>query len=80
MSKELELKSGTKKPVKLSAVRVTQDVTFFNLGGRQISSTMEGISLEWNGDVVVVRSTAFPGQEKWIFPACIAWVSYEELK
>lgn len=67
---------------KLTAVRLTEEVTFFGLGGKNISATMAGIHLEWDpmkgaGGVVVVTSDNFPGEERWVFPATVAFASWK---
>lgn len=77
---ELNLKSPKKNPKRLAMVRCTKDMQFFGINGSQISATMSGIHLEWNGEVVVVTSDNSKGEERWIFPASISdmkWVDSE---
>lgn len=66
------------KTKRIVMVKTTEPVQFFNVGGTQIAASMGGISLTWNGDVVVVTSRDFPGEEKWIFPATIAFIGWKE--
>ena len=75
---ELNLKSPTKQPERaIVMVRTNDDVQFFGVHGRQISATMSGMHLHWNGDVVVVRNDNFPGQERWVFPANISDIHWK---
>ena len=57
-------------------VKTTEPVQFFGVSGSQISSNMQGLHLEWNGEVVVVTWDGAPGKEKWIFPATIAFIGW----
>jgi len=57
-------------------VKTNEPVQFFGVSGTQISSTMAGLHLEWNGEVVVATSDDHPGKEKWIFPATIAFIGF----
>ncbi len=77
MSKDLDLKSGT-KPVakKLTSVSLANNFQAFGLNCSTLSATMAGLHLEWNGDVVVVWHEAYAGQEKWIFPGNITVMSW----
>mgnify|MGYP003385315752 CR=1 FL=1 len=61
----------------LRMVKTTEPVQFFGINGTQISSTMQGIKLVWDGDKVVVTSHSNPGEEKWIFPATIAFMGWK---
>lgn len=79
MSKDLVLKSGTAaKGPELTMVRTTKDVQFFGVHGSQISSTMLGIHMHWNGEVVVVTHDSFPGLTKWLFPASIEHITFKD--
>jgi hypothetical protein len=80
MSKELELKSGTKQTFpKPKMVRMLNDVQFFGVSGPQVTEGMGGgIHLEWNGSVVVVTCDSNPGESKWLFPAGISFISWKE--
>lgn len=62
----------------LTSIKLYESANFFNIGGTQISSTMNNgrVHLRWNGEVVVVTSDDFPGEEKWIFPGTIAFASW----
>ena len=77
MSKELDLKSGTKASTKrLTMVKLLNDAVFFGIHGSQLASGMQGLHMSWNGDVVVVTSDNYPGQEKWVFPGNIASLTW----
>lgn len=70
---ELKLKSATTKTRRLEMVRLSAPVQMFGINGSQVSRSMEGLSLEWDGtqNVVVVTSKSFPGEERWLLPAGI---------
>lgn len=70
---ELKLKSGAVKSRKLEMVRMAQNVQMFGINGSQVSSSMQGLSLDWDADagVVVVKSDSFPSEERWLLPAGI---------
>lgn len=73
----LDLKKKPASAKRIKGVRMLNDVQFFGISGSQISSSMSGIKLEWNGDVVVVTCSSYPGQEKWLFPAGIQHIAWE---
>lgn len=64
--------------MKLTLVRTVNDVNFFNIRTAQISATMEGISLTYEDGHVEVRSKNFPGKVRWILPAAIAQLEWDE--
>lgn len=79
MSKDLVLKSGTAaKGPELVSVRTLRDVQFFGLHGSQLSASMAGLHIHWNGDVVVVTHDSFPGQVKWLMPGGIEHLTFKE--
>ena len=63
--------------LELRSITLTSDQTVFGKHGKQLSSTMEGISLSYDGKKVVVLSNNFPGKQEWVLPAMIGkmvWV------
>ena len=75
---ELKLKSETAKTTsrKLLVARLTHDVQFFGISGSQLAAGMQGINLAWNGEVLVVTSDSYPNEERWVFPATIAYMKW----
>lgn len=68
--------------LELRSVTLIQDTTVFGMHGKQLSATMNGISLKWdnNGKKVVVTHSGFAGKEEWILQAFIGklvWVDPE---
>lgn len=82
--KELDLKSATAQPQRRpKMVRMKDDVQFFGINGKQITDGQSGhIRLEWRPNVsvgvVVVTSSTFPGQERWLFGGDISWLAWDE--
>ncbi len=79
MSKELELKSGTVKvsSKRIAGVRLNYDFIAWGINTSQLSEQMNGLKLVWNGDQLVVSHSAFPGQEKWVFPGGIKEMTWK---
>lgn len=76
---DMKLKGGTAaKAQELVSVRTLQDVQFFGINGRQLSASMQGLHMSWNGDVVVVTHDSFPGQTKWLLPGGIEHLTFKE--
>jgi len=69
-----------KKRIKM--VRLREDVQFYGLNGSQVASTQSGITLEWVPEtmVVIVKHSSFPGEERWLLPAGISFIAFEEVK
>ncbi len=74
---ELKLKSETKSYGTVVSVRTIESVQFLGVNGQQLSSSMAGIHLTWNGDVVVVTSDSYPGESRWLFPANISDIRWK---
>ena len=76
---DMKLKAGTApKGPELISVRTTRDVQFFGVHGSQLSASMQGLHMSWNGDVVVVTHDSFPGQTKWLMPGGIEHLTFRD--
>lgn len=62
----------------LHSVTMTEDRAVFGIFGKQLSSNMTGISLQWNGKAVIVTHAHRPGEEEWILPAGIAKLTWKK--
>lgn len=65
--KKLQLK-------KLTAVVLVNDLASFGLHTKKLSHTMMNLSMELEGDKVVLKHAQYPGKEIVLFPAGIASV------
>lgn len=59
---------------------LAQDTTVFGMHGKQLSATMNGVTLKWdnNGKKVVVTHSSFPGKEEWILQALIGKLTWAD--
>lgn len=62
--------------LELRSVSLIQDATVFGKHGKQLSNTMQDISIAWDGKKVIVTSIHFPGKEEWVLPALIGKMTF----
>jgi hypothetical protein len=66
----------TMKEHTLTSVRLSYTFIAFGINSTQLSSSMNGLGLEWRDGHLVVTSTSYPKQEKHIFPTGICEVTW----
>jgi len=69
-----------RKPEKiLTGVVLSKPVNFYNIFGDRVSNTMQGISLRWDGEKVIVKHEQWPNDEKWLMPGSITTMSWSNV-
>lgn len=66
--------------LELRSITLISEQTVFGKHGKQLSSTMEDLTLTYDGKKVVVHSRNFPGKQEWVLPPLIGkmvWVDPE---
>ncbi len=64
----------------LKSVLLVNDTTVFGKHGKQVSATMEDLSIAWDEErgMVIVTSPSRPGVEEWILPALIGKLCFAD--
>ena len=64
--------------LKVKSVRLNYTFIAYGINSTQLAATMSGLTLEWTGEVLVVKRDSFKGEEKWVFPTGICEITWQE--
>ncbi len=71
-------KTEVKKTRTLVSFTTLEDINLFGIHSKHFSATMQYLKFSWNGEVIVVTYVGKPGEEKWVFPASLATLTWTE--